>query len=102
MVESLKNNPTPIEFHTDLKLLQLDPDKCDRGKGAENIQCEYQGDPMEIGFNSRFLREMIENIDADTIRMSFSKPQRAALIAPTAQHDENEDVLMLIMPVMLN
>ena len=71
-------------------------------KGAENIQCEYQGDPMEIGFNSRFLREMIENIDADTIRMSFSKPQRAALIAPTAQHDENEDVLMLIMPVMLN
>jgi hypothetical protein len=34
--------------------------------------------------------------------MSFSKPSRAALIAPTAQHDENEDVLMLIMPVMLN
>ena len=50
----------------------------------------------------RFLREMIENLDADTIQMSFSKPQRAALIAPTQQHDENEDVLMLIMPVMLN
>ncbi len=71
-------------------------------KGAENIVCEYQGEPMEIGFNSRFLREMIENIDADAIRMSFSKPSRAALIAPTVQHDENEDVLMLIMPVMLN
>ena len=71
-------------------------------KGAENITCEYQGEPMEIGFNSRFLREMIENLDADTIQMSFSKPQRAALIAPTQQHDENEDVLMLIMPVMLN
>ena len=71
-------------------------------KGAESIQCEYNGEAMEIGFNSRFLREMIENIDADTIRMSFSKPQRAALIAPTAQHDDNEDVLMLIMPVMLN
>jgi DNA polymerase-3 subunit beta len=71
-------------------------------KGAENIQCEYKGEPMEIGFNSRFLREMIENIDADTIQMSFSKPSRAALITPTTQHDENEDVLMLIMPVMLN
>jgi DNA polymerase-3 subunit beta len=71
-------------------------------KGAENIQCEYSGEAMEIGFNSRFLREMIENLDADTIQMSFSKPSRAALIAPTAQHDENEDVLMLIMPVMLN
>ena len=71
-------------------------------KGAENIACEYQGEPMEIGFNSRFLREMIENLDADTIQMSFSKPQRAALITPMTQHDENEDVLMLIMPVMLN
>ena len=71
-------------------------------KGAENIQCEYQGEPMEIGFNSRFLREVIENIDADNIQMSFSKPQRAALISPTVQHDVNEDVLMLIMPVMLN
>ena len=71
-------------------------------KGAESIQCEYSGEPMEIGFNSRFLREMIENLDVDTIRMSFSKPSRAALIAPTVQHDENEDVLMLIMPVMLN
>ena len=71
-------------------------------KGAENITCEYQGEPMEIGFNSRFLREMVENLDVDTIQMSFSKPQRAALITPMAQHDENEDVLMLIMPVMLN
>jgi len=71
-------------------------------KGSESIQCEYQGEPMEIGFNSRFLREMIENLDAATIQMSFSKPSRAALISPTVQHDENEDVLMLIMPVMLN
>ena len=71
-------------------------------KGAENIQCEYNGEPMEIGFNSRFLREMVENLDVETIQMSFSKPSRAALISPTVQHDENEDVLMLIMPVMLN
>lgn len=71
-------------------------------KGAENIQCEYNGEPMEIGFNSRFLREMVENLDVETIQMSFSKPSRAALISPTVQHDENEDVLMLIMPMLLN
>lgn len=71
-------------------------------KGSESITCDYQGEPMEIGFNSRFLREMVENLDVDVIQMSFSKPTRAALITPVNQQDENEDVLMLIMPVMLN
>ena len=71
-------------------------------KGSESITCDYQGEPMEIGFNSRFLREMVENLDVDVIQMSFSKPNRAALITPVNQQDENEDVLMLIMPVMLN
>ena len=71
-------------------------------KGSESITCDYQGEPMEIGFNSRFLREMVENLDVDAIQMSFSKPTRAALITPVNPQDENEDVLMLIMPVMLN
>lgn len=71
-------------------------------KGSESITCDYQGAPMEIGFNSRFLREMVENLDVDVIQMSFSMPTRAALITPVNAQDENEDVLMLIMPVMLN
>lgn len=71
-------------------------------KGSENISCQYDGTPMKIGFNSRFLREMMENIDTPRIRMELSRPDRAALILPEDSQFENEDVLMLIMPVMLN
>lgn len=70
-------------------------------KGSENIVCQYDGTPMQIGFNSRFLREMMENIDTPRIRMELSRPDRAALILPEDSQVENEDVLMLIMPVML-
>lgn len=71
-------------------------------KAVEVISGEYAGEKMDIGFNSRFLREMLENMDGDQIRIEMSKPNRAALILPMEQFDENEDLLMLIMPVMLN
>ena len=71
-------------------------------KAVEVITGEYAGEKMDIGFNSRFLREMLENMDGDQIRVEMSKPNRAALILPMEQYDEHEDVLMLIMPVMLN
>ncbi len=71
-------------------------------KAAENIVGEYSGEAMEIGFNSKFLREMLENMDAEQIRLEMSQPNRAALILPTEEFDENENLLMLIMPVMLN
>ena len=71
-------------------------------KAAEEISGVYSGDPMDIGFNSRFLREMLENMDSEQIRIEMSKPNRAALILPEQEFDENESLLMLIMPVMLN
>ncbi len=71
-------------------------------KAVENIAGEYTGKAMEIGFNSRFLREMLENMDSDQIRLEMSEPNHAALILPTEDFDENENLLMLIMPVMLN
>ncbi|MCQ2284738.1 MAG: DNA polymerase III subunit beta [Bacteroidales bacterium] len=71
-------------------------------KAAENITGEYVGEKMDIGFNSKFLREMLENMDGDQIRLEMSQPNRAALILPVEEFDENESVLMLIMPVMLN
>ena len=57
---------------------------------------------MNIGFNSRFLREMLENMDSDQIRIEMSQPNRAALILPEEEFVEGENLLMLIMPVMLN
>jgi DNA polymerase-3 subunit beta len=56
---------------------------------------------MEIGFNARFLLEMLSNIDSEDITLELSTPNRAGLLMP-AQADENESILMLVMPVMLN
>ncbi len=71
-------------------------------KGEENIECQYSGQEMQIGFNSKFLIDMVSNIDSSRIRMELSLPNSAALILPEETQDENEDILMLIMPVMLN
>jgi DNA polymerase-3 subunit beta len=70
-------------------------------EAKEKITCEYTGDPMEIGFNAKFLIEMLSNLDASMISMNMSLPNRAGLIVPV-EKDENEDILMLVMPVMLN
>jgi len=70
-------------------------------KAAENITGEYVGQPMDIGFNTKFLREMLENIDTDQIRVEMSQPSKPALILPVEESETDENLLMLIMPVML-
>lgn len=68
----------------------------------ERLTCNYDGDDMEIGFNSRFLMEMLNNIDTKEVRLEMSEPSRAGLLMPVGGDNENEDILMLVMPVMLN
>ena len=67
----------------------------------ERITCNYNGEDMEIGFNSRFLMEMLNNLDTNEVRLEMSEPSRAGLLMPS-ESNENEDILMLVMPVMLN
>ena len=67
----------------------------------ERLTCNYSGEDMEIGFNSRFLMEMLGNIDTTEVRLEMSEPSRAGLLKP-AEQEENEDILMLVMPVMFN
>jgi DNA polymerase III subunit beta len=67
----------------------------------ERLTCNYSGEDMEIGFNSRFLMEMLNNIDSADVRLEMSEPSRAGLLIP-ADMSEDEDILMLVMPVMLN
>jgi DNA polymerase-3 subunit beta len=67
----------------------------------ERIACQYVGDDMEIGFNSRFLLDMLTNLESDEIKVGMSTPNRAGVITPAPQK-EGEDILMLVMPVMLN
>jgi DNA polymerase-3 subunit beta len=71
-------------------------------KAHERLTCSYQGEDMEIGFNSRFLTEMLSNLESDDIQLEMSAPNRAGIITPADSLEEGEEVLMLVMPVMLN
>src|SRR5690606_39112103 len=70
-------------------------------EAKERVLCEYDAEPMEIGFNSDYLAQVLQNVDADDVVFEFSSPNRAGVVTPAAQAD-GEEVLMLIMPVMLN
>ena len=71
-------------------------------KAEERLTCDYQGDDMQIGFNSRFLLEMLSNLQSDEIQLEMSMPNRAGILTPVDGLDEGETVTMLVMPVMLN
>jgi DNA polymerase-3 subunit beta len=71
-------------------------------KAEERLTCDYQGDDMQIGFNSRFLTEMLNNLNATEVQLEMSMPNRAGILTPVDGLDEGEHVTMLVMPVMLN
>ncbi|WP_242927167.1 DNA polymerase III subunit beta [Pontibacter vulgaris] len=82
--------------------LQVSAEDLDFSNEAnERLTCQYEGEDMEIGFNAKFLIEMLNNLDSDEITFELSTPNRAGLLMPIA-NEENESVLMLVMPVMLN
>lgn len=70
-------------------------------EAVEKIPCEYDGEDMEIGFNARFLKEMLSTLDGEMVQIQLSQPNRAGLLVPM-QQDVNENITMLIMPMMLN
>ncbi len=67
----------------------------------EKLLCDYDGDAMEIGFNSKLMAEMLSNLSAKMVSLELSAPNRAGLLIP-ADKEDDEDILMLVMPVMLN
>jgi DNA polymerase III subunit beta len=82
--------------------LQISAEDLDFANEAnERLSCEHDGEDIEIGFNARFLVEMLTNLDADQIKLTMSAPNKAGVILPVEQ-DKQEDILMLVMPVMLN
>ncbi|MFW5821293.1 MAG: DNA polymerase III subunit beta [Bacteroidota bacterium] len=68
----------------------------------ERLNCQYEGDEMEIGFKSTFLIEILSNLSSPDVFLELSDPTRAGLILPAESDDENEEVLMLLMPMMIN
>ena len=70
--------------------------------GKEVINCQYEGDEMEIGFKSNFLGEILSNISTPEVTIELSDPTRAGIILPKDNENPDEDVLMLLMPMMIN
>lgn len=82
--------------------LQISAEDLDFSNEAnERLSCEHEGEDIEIGFNAKFLIEMLTNMDSDKIKLTMSAPNKAGVILP-AEKDASEDILMLVMPVMLN
>lgn len=67
----------------------------------ERLTCQYEGEDTEIGFNGRFLMDLLNNLSSKEIQLEMSTPNRAGLIFPV-EKEQGEDILMLVMPVMLN
>ena len=68
----------------------------------ERLNCQYEGDEMEIGFKSSFLIEILSNISSADVQFELSDPTRAGLMLPVEKEFDEEDVLMLLMPMMIN
>ncbi len=92
-----------IRFKVSGKELVLSAEDIDFSNEAkERLTCSYEGEDMEIGFNSKFLLEMLGNIETEEVRLEMSAPNRAGILYPVNNENKDEDILMLVMPVMLN
>ncbi len=85
---------------TELKISAEDLDFSN--KADERLQCSYEGDDMQIGFNSRFLMEMLNHLNSNEILLEMSLPNRAGILTPVDGLEEGEEITMLVMPVMLS
>ncbi len=70
-------------------------------EGTERMNCQYDGEDMQIAFNARFLIEMLNAAETDEVKVELATSTKAGIIKPT-ETAENEDLLMLVMPLMLN
>ena len=70
-------------------------------EAQEILDCSYEGEPLTIGFNAKFLGEMLGVLESDDIKLELSAPTRAGILLPMENVD-GEEILMLVMPVMLS
>ena len=91
-----------IRFHVEGGNLQLDAEDYDFSKTAtERMSCEYNGNTMSIGFKGSSFIEVLSNFDCAEVIIQLADPSRAGLVLPSEQ-PENQDVLMLMMPMLIN
>ncbi len=84
---------------SELEISCEDPDFANEAK--ESLKCHYEGEDIDIGFNAALLLEVVSNLETEESVLELSEPNRAGIILPNDQED-GENILMLIMPIMLN
>ena len=91
-----------IKLRLDMNTIQISGQDIDFSTSAEEtLMCQYEGNQMSIGFKSTFLIDILNNISSQEVVMELADPSRGGVILPTEQ-EEDEDLLMLLMPMMLN
>lgn len=91
-----------IRFHIESGRFEVSSEDIDFSTSAkEQLSCEYNGSPISIGFKGSSLMEILSNLTSDNIIIQLADPSRAGIIVP-AEQPENEDILMLIVPMLLN
>ncbi len=92
-----------VRLHINGSQLTISAEDLDYANEAnEKLTCDYQGEEITIGFNSRFLMDMLNNLGTEHVILEMSAPNRAGILLPGEAGEVGEDILMLVMPVMLN
>lgn len=90
-----------VRLHIEVGNLVVSAENIEFATSAkESITCDYNGTPMDIGFNGTSLSEILSNNDSEELIISLADPSRAGVVVPSTQ-PENEDILMLVMPILL-
>ena len=91
-----------VKFKVDATQVEISSEDIDFSTSAkESLICDYEGIPMAIGFKGPALTEILNSIDSDDVIIELADPSRAGVVVP-AEQPEQEEVLMLIMPTLLN
>jgi DNA polymerase III subunit beta len=96
------SNSKQVKFSIKENNIEVSSEDIDHGSNAkENILCEYSGEPMDIGFNTAYVNDILSHVNDDEILFKLHSPTKACIIEPS-EVSENEDLLLLLMPVRLN
>ncbi len=96
------SNSKQVKFTLKQDNLEVSAEDIDRGSNAvENILCEYKGEPMEIGFNTAYVNDVLSHVNDDNVIFKLHSPTKACIVEPTKIKD-TEELLLLLMPVRLN
>jgi DNA polymerase III subunit beta len=96
------SNSKQVKFSIKEDSLEVSAEDIDHGSSArESIFCEYKGEPMDIGFNTLYVNEILSHMNNDEIIFKLHSPTKACIVEPV-EKTENEDLMVLLMPVRLN